>query len=207
MVELMAWIIIGTGGFSIELAGLIKGAGLDVMGFIGPNPSRTLPGEHLGDDEAIRDCPSGANILIAVGDPSLRRSIANCVKQAEHKLGTFLHPKAWVADTAIIGEGVVVYPNATVHAEAHLGAGTIVNSNSSVGHESKIGAFCNIGPGVSLGGNLSVGDGTYFGIGASVVEELTISGGTIIGAGSTVVNDIAEPGTYVGTPARRRIDT
>jgi UDP-perosamine 4-acetyltransferase len=41
------------------------------------------------------------------------------------------------------------------------------------------------------------------GMGCNVIQLVTIGTGCIIGAGATVVRDLSEPGTYVGTPARR----
>ena len=39
-------IIIGTGGFAIELFGLLYGMQSKVKGFIGPEPQRNLPGKQ-----------------------------------------------------------------------------------------------------------------------------------------------------------------
>jgi acetyltransferase-like isoleucine patch superfamily enzyme len=43
----------------------------------------------------------------------------------------------------------------------------------------------------------------FLGAGATVIDGTTIADDVTVGAGATVVSDIREPGTYVGSPARR----
>ena len=43
-------IIIGTGGFALELAGLLQSSKIELTGFIGPQPIKKLPVKWLGSD-------------------------------------------------------------------------------------------------------------------------------------------------------------
>ncbi|MEO5373709.1 MAG: acetyltransferase [Alphaproteobacteria bacterium] len=199
----MTVIVLGTSGFAVELADVLADMGRRVEGFVGLEPDCVLPGPWLGGDEVLEGTPRDADYLIAVGKPTLRRRLAENLRRLGLRYGRCVHPAAWVAAGAEVGEGVIVYPNATVHARVRLGTGVMVNSNVSIGHETSIGAFSTISPGVSLAGRMTIGEETWWGIGASGIELLSVASGTLIGGGATVVRDIAAAGTWVGTPARR----
>jgi sugar O-acyltransferase (sialic acid O-acetyltransferase NeuD family) len=195
-------IILGASGFAIELAALVRAAGGTVAGFIAPQDG-DLPAPWLGGDEVLECAAPGAEVLVAVGDPAARARLSDMVCAKGHKLATFVSPNAFVADDAVLEEGVMIYPNATVHARARLGRGVLVNSNASVGHETRIGDFSNVGPGVALGGRCTIGARVYLGIGCSMLEELTIADRAVIGAGAAVIRNIDAAGTYAGVPARK----
>jgi len=195
-------VILGTGGFAIELHALLADVSQPVLGFAGPERRSDLPAAYLGADGAIAEIGADALFYVAIGDPAIRRRVFERFQQAGRTPAGFLHPAAYVAPGVDIGAGVIVYPNATVHGRVRLGAGVVVNSNVSVGHECDIGAFSNLNPGVALGGRIRMAPGTYVGIGASLLQEITICEGVVIGAGATVTTDIVRPGTYIGTPAR-----
>ena len=48
-----------------------------------------------------------------------------------------------------------------------------------------------------------MGECTELGTGTQIIQGKTIGANTIVGAGTVVVKDIQEPGTYVGSPARK----
>lgn len=193
-------LIVGTGGFAIELADIIIAGGGTVAGFIGP---REIAEPWLGEDDVLASAVPGAQVLIAVGAPELRAKLMAKAEAAGRTLAVFISPKAFVAASATIGAGSMIYPNATVHARITLGAGVLVNSNASIGHETRVGDCVNVGPGVALGGRCTIGAGSYLGIGCSTLEGLTLAPGTIVGAGAAVLRDTSKSGTYVGVPARR----
>jgi hypothetical protein len=195
-------LIMGTGGFAIEICALLRAAGRQVAGFIGPYEGVPLPAPHLGGDDILERAPPESRVLVAVGEPKLRKRLTELVARTGRTLETFISAQAFVAADATVEEGAMIYPHATVHARAHLGRGVLVNSNASVGHETHIGDYSTVGPGVSLGGRCHIGAGTYLGIGCSMLEELTIAAGAVIGAGAVVVRDIDTAGTYAGVPAR-----
>ena len=197
-----ACIIVGTGGFALELFDLLSDCGNVVTGFIGPRSERNLPVQWIGDDSELERLEP-TTVYVAIGDPQTRCRVSARVRSEGHALRSFVHPNAWVASSATLADGVLIYPNSTVHAGSALSSGVVVISNASVGHETRLGAYCNVGPGVSLGGCGVIGECSYFGIGSSTLENLHVIAGVTIGAGATVVRSIDEPGCYVGTPAMR----
>ena len=198
-------VIVGTSGFAMELAGLLLDLGVDVRGCVGPTaPSQASSLPYLGGDTVIADW-LGELMLVAIGEPELRRQLFERITTAGGRVAGFIHPAAYVSAAVSIAEGTLIYPNATVHAGVTLGRGVLVNSNATIGHEASIGAFVNVGPGVSLGGRVRIGDGVYIGIGASMIEGVTVAAGAVLGAGAVVVRDCVPAGTYIGVPARRKV--
>lgn len=195
-------VILGTGGFAIELHALLAGEKFTVLGFAGPDKRADLPAAYLGDDGAIAEIAADAALFVAVGEPAIRRRVFERIQRAGRTPAGFVHPAAYVAAGAQLGAGVIVYPNATVHGRVRLGQGVVVNSNVSVGHECDIGAFCSLNPGAALGGRIQMAPGTYVGIGATLLDEISICENVVIGAGATVTKDIGAAGIYIGTPAR-----
>jgi len=197
-------VIVGTSGFAVELAGLLRGAGITVHGCLGPEPPPSSADiAYLGGDELASRFIE-LSMVVAVGQPKVRRRLFADIGAAGGRVASFIHPAAYFSPAASTGEGILVYPNATVHAGVLLGKGALVNSNATIGHETVVGAFANINPGASIGGRVTIGEGAYIGIGASVIEEIEIAPGTIVGAGAVVVRDCEAGGTYFGVPARRR---
>lgn len=194
--------IVGTGGFAIELCAVVRAAGLRVLGFIGPQAEVPLPAPYLGADDLLDSVGPDTDVLVAIGDPSVRKRLCELVLIKKSSLASFVSPNAFVAADVVIGAGTIVYPNATVHTRVNLGFGVLVNSNATVGHETRIGDYSTIGPGACLGGRCDIGANVYLGVGCTMLERRRIAPGTIVGAGAVVVKDIDIPGTYVGIPAR-----
>ena len=196
-------IIIGTGGFAIELAGLLSGLDIGLTGFIGPKRTNKLPAEWLGEDKVIETLDSNSNILIAIGDPQIRSKVADKIRKKKLQQQTFIYPDSYISPEASIAAGSIIYPNVTIHAGVVLGKNVLINSNATIGHHTKVGEFSNIGPGASIGGCCNIGNKSYIGIGVSIIENIDILDHVVIGAGASVIANIDLNGTYVGVPAKK----
>ena len=96
-----------------------------------------------------------------------------------------------------------VMDGAVINSGAIVGMGVIVNTNSTIEHDVALDEWVHIAPGATICGGVTVGRFSMIGAGATVIEGIKIAAGCIVGAGATVVHDLMEPGTYVGSPARR----
>ena len=47
---------------------------------------------------------------------------------------------------------------------------------------------------------------TWIGAGAIISNNLNICGGCCIGAGAVVIRDLDEDGTYIGVPAKKKLE-
>ncbi|MGH7720074.1 MAG: acetyltransferase [Gemmatimonadaceae bacterium] len=115
---------------------------------------------------------------------------------------TVVHPTAFVAADASLGQGSQVLAHAAVGVEATLGDCAIINTAASVDHECILGAGVHIAPGARLAGCVSVGDRSLVGVGAVVLPRVRIGADAIVGAGSVVTRDVPDGEVVFGVPAR-----
>jgi UDP-3-O-[3-hydroxymyristoyl] glucosamine N-acyltransferase len=83
-----------------------------------------------------------------------------------------------------------------------IGANALLNVGCVIAHHSSIGAGCFLSPAVKIAGFVRVDRCSTLGIGTVVIDNVSITSGVRTGAGAIVIEDIAEPGLYVGIPAR-----
>jgi sugar O-acyltransferase (sialic acid O-acetyltransferase NeuD family) len=203
-------IIVGGGGFGREL--LSWAADCNDAGMLPP-----LAGV-IDDDATILDAyrseigligsisdfqPGGSDaLLIAVGDPAVKKRVSEQLRERGGQFATLIHPSAVVARSARLEGGVVLCPLSMVSAHATVGRLVIVNTLSSVGHDVTVGDYSTLSAHVDLTGFVSLGEGVMVGSGAKVVPKVKVGAGATIGAGSTVYRSIPEGATVYAQPAK-----
>lgn len=113
-----------------------------------------------------------------------------------------IHPTAYIATHAIIGEGSQILAGAIIAEDVVIGKACIVNTGASVDHESVIGDGVHIGPGARLAGGVRVEDYATIYTGAIVIPRIVIGEGAIVGAGAVVIDNIPPSAVVVGNPAK-----
>jgi len=113
-----------------------------------------------------------------------------------------LHPSAYVAGDATIGEGCQILAHATVGSQARLGDWAIVNTAASIDHDCVAAEGIHIAPGATVAGGVRIGAGVMIGSGAVIAPHVIIGEDAIVGAGSVVLRDVAPKTVVVGNPAR-----
>jgi sugar O-acyltransferase (sialic acid O-acetyltransferase NeuD family) len=174
--------------------------------FDGEVAFRAVSKEYLDDIATVdirepSDDERRSPVCAAVGAPALK------VKLLEEWPGTsyqsIISERAYVDDSAEVGEGSIIAPNAVITTNVKIGRHVIINVAASLQHNTEVGDFVSIGPGAHVAGNVVIGDGVYVGIGAVISNGVKISDGAVIGAGATLLKDAdTENGVYVGVPAR-----
>lgn len=74
-----------------------------------------------------------------------------------------------------------------------------------VNHDVVIEDFVTIYPSVNISGNVIIEECCELGTGAQIIQGKKIVKNAIVGAGAVVIRDINESGTYVGSPARKKL--
>lgn len=202
-------VIVGAGGFGREVLWLIRDINRhtptwDVVGVIddyhqGPEVDGV---PLLGTLECCRD-HTDCRFVVAFGSPEAKRSVVS-----EHlrnaRFATLVHPTAIVADTATIGEGVVVCAYCIISINVHLGDHVGVNPASTVLHDTVVGDYTSIMPAANISGNVRIGEGVYIGTGAKIIHRVEVGGHSTIGAGAVVIRNVEEKQTAVGVPAKAK---
>jgi UDP-N-acetylbacillosamine N-acetyltransferase len=193
--------VLGFGGHARSVADVAVASGITQLVFVDANAK---PGESFADCPAIVALPAkpeaGWQLFPASGDNTQRQEQ---VAHAGLPVATLIAPTAYLGLRAEILSGAFIAHHAHIGPAARIGRGTIVNTGAQVDHESVIGDFSHVSVNATIAGRCRIGGFVMVGAGATVIDRIRICDNVTIGAGATVVRDIVEPGTYVGTPARR----
>lgn len=96
--------------------------------------------------------------VLRAKDPYLAYTRALRIFNPNAEIKTFIHPKAFVAETARIAENVEIQANAFVGENCVIESGTKIFPNATVYDNVKIGKNCRIHSGVSIRENSEIGD-------------------------------------------------
>lgn len=198
---LKALCIIGSGGFAREVACLAADAGRTVHAFLDMSEKEAINGIPVRPLNYLN--PDLHQVVVAVGNPLLRRKIVEYELPAGVQHATLIHPSVIRSDTVRIGEGSILCAGIILTCDIILGKFTHLNLHSTIGHDVETGAYFTTAPGVHISGNVKIGECVYFGTNSSTVEKLTIADNVVVGASACVVNNLTEAGTYVGVPAKK----
>jgi UDP-perosamine 4-acetyltransferase len=159
-----------------------------------------------GDEQLDQLAASGVrHAFVGVGaSPStrVRRTLFATLKHAGFGIVDTIHPRAFIAPSAKIGEGFTALAGAVINTDAVLGDNVIVNTGAIVEHDCVIGDHVHVASRATLTGGVTVGHGAFVGAGACVSPQVQIGPGAVIGAGAVVVGDVATETVVVGVPAR-----
>lgn len=157
----------------------------------------------LGGFEWLAERKKQTHVVVAIGDPKVRRQIvADLSDISTISLASLIHPDAWVAEAVAVRLGSIIYPGCIIDVGAEIGRSVILNMNAVVGHDAKIKDFATVAPGANIGGNVQLGTGCDIGMGAAIIQETVVGDSAVIGAGAAVIEDIPEGVTAVGVPTR-----
>lgn len=198
-------IIIGAGGFALEVFWLATRIGINVTGFLADNceVEEVLGVKVLGGiDDWVNY--SNKNFVIAIGSPRGRQSVfermtANSTKP---KFLTLVDPSAILGPKVVLGNGCIICAGVVATVDVVLGDHVIVNLNSTIGHETRIGNFVTIAPLVAVSGKVKIFDLVEVGTGAAIREKICLKSGAMLGMGGVLTKDIPENSLFVGNPAK-----
>jgi UDP-perosamine 4-acetyltransferase len=203
MAEFRKVVVLGASGHAKVVVATLRASGWDVVAAYDDDPS-WLGGHVLGVPVIgpIQQwlAGQGERGVIAIGSNRARGVVA--ARLAGWCFATAVHPMAWVAPTARLGDGAVVFAGAIIQPDTTLGRHAIVNTGASIDHDCEIADLVHVGPGARLAGGVIVGEGAFIGIGAVVIPSVRIGAWATVGAGAAVVRDVPEAATVVGVPAR-----
>lgn len=209
----MDLVIIGAGGHGRDCHQLIddlhadgSARDLHLVGYVDDNPE--LQGAEVQGVPVLGglDWLQGRQVaaLLGIGYPKPRYA----VQQRASELGitewpTLVHPRAYVAGRAKLGQGVHIAPMAHIGPNVQVGRWTIVNAAASVGHDAKIGAHCLVAPLCSVGFSC-IGEGVMLGQGVMVAPGSNVGSWSVVGANSVVLPKYPVPPAVfaIGSPAQ-----
>lgn len=206
-------IVVGAGGLGREVFQYAqdvfgKDAETELLGFLDDNPAalagKPLEGKILGNTAEFRVEPQH-RFVIGVGDPALRQAFAQQLAARGASFARLIHPLAYVASSARIGEGCVLGPYAFVGAGAQVGPHVVLNVRATVGHDAVLAEHCVLSPHCVVGGGAQLGKSVFMGSSATIVPQRSVGAASKIAAGAVVLHDVPAGALAVGNPAKSRV--
>lgn len=207
-------VIFGASGFGKEIACLLNSINVidkqwNFLGFyddfyeVGTKVSHF--GEILGGLNDLNSVNNSLNVVIALGDSELRKSIYEKILNENIIFPNICHPGFSIDEISVkMGIGNVITHEKTLSCDIEIGDFNMFNSKSaSVGHDVKIGSFNSFMPMTAISGNVNVGDCNYFGVNAVVLPKVKIGNNTKISSGSVVYRNTKDNTLYMGNPAKK----
>lgn len=140
-------------------------------------------------------------VIVAIGDNSLRLDKINHYLEIGMKVATIIHPKALISRFAKIEAGCMISENAIVGPFVALCKGCRIAPSGIVCHESNLDEGVNLSPKSTIGGSCNIGRKTRLCIGSTLSDHINIGSNCVIGAGAVVLKDMPDNALIVGMPA------
>lgn len=202
-------IIVGAGGFGREVYLWTKDSFPDdqykIKGFLDDNP-RILNNYNMdigiiGDLDGY-EIEKQDRFVFAIGDIDVKKRLVTRVKKKGAKFLTLIHPTAIVANTAKIGQGVIICPFVIVTDHAQLGDFVMMNIYSSCGHDVKVGNYSILSPYATLNGFVILEDEVFLGTHTTVIPGKRVGYKSKISANSVVMRNISPNKIVFGVPGK-----
>ncbi len=143
-------------------------------------------------------------IIICIGDAHVRHRILAELKSRNVRLGTVVHPSAYVSATATIGDGTIICPFAFVGPFALIGENCALNVGTVVGHDAILGNSVVLSPGADVNGRAELGDAAFMGAGAILNPRARLGAFGKLSAGSVLNTQVGDGFLVHGNPAKGR---
>lgn len=203
-------IIIGAGGFALEVVDLIESINMNketykIIGLLDDQKNDfTLKKYNMVGKVLDYKKFSQHSFVIAIANPKVRESIYSELKLNDIRTPNLVHPKTEISKYTKLKDNsaIIINYSTQISAEVEIEKAVIIDSKSYIGHETVLKSFVTIYPGVNISGKNIINEKSEIGLGTNIIQGLSIGSNTIIGAGSTVINDIKDNVVAVGTPCK-----
>jgi UDP-3-O-[3-hydroxymyristoyl] glucosamine N-acyltransferase len=154
-----------------DIADLEQAGDGDISVFSDSRYAAALAGTHASvivTSKKLSGYPHNGSALLLIDDPRLAFARISQLFYPRAHLDTFIHPRAFVAASATIGEdtaiaaGAVIGEHVTIGQRCHIGANVVIEDGVSIGADCSIGANSTISHAL-IGNNVSIAFQTSIG--------------------------------------------
>jgi len=155
------------------------------IGFFDDDPSvgDNIDGLRLlGGINDLNQYVDKLNVIVALGNPAVRKRIVNKINNPLVSYPIIIHPGVQLKpyQRCHIGEGSIIAAGNILTVGISIGRHVILNMACTVGHDVRIGDYTSIMPNCIISGGAQIGSDCFIGAGAAIMNRVEISPATRI---------------------------
>lgn len=155
----------------------------------------------IGGMDSLEKLSLDTYVVVAIANYEVKKRIVNKINN-RFKFATIVHPRVWLHDYMILGEGTIIYEGAILTTNIKVGNHVIISPKCGIGHDSIIKDYVSLLWNVNISGNDIIEEGVMMGSASTVIQGKMIGKGSTVGAGAVVIDNIDSYSTVVGVPAK-----
>lgn len=196
--------IIGRGELAIELYNLIfscykRNEYTDIF-FV--DTEENIANNTIAEMDYFKTDRDESEIMIAIGEPSMRQKIYEKYTKEGFRTTTFIHPLSFLSANTVIGSGTLVFPFTYIAQNTRIGCNVLFHTGSIIENDCVIGNNCFVSSNAFVGAKTNIGDTCFLGPNSSVRDSLNVGHNSIIGMGSVVTKSVNDNTVCYGNPAK-----
>ncbi len=116
------------------------------------------------------------NVIIAIGNPKIKKEIVEKLSICNLNYPTVIHPSVQIHDKefCLIGKGIYIAAQVVLTTNVTIEDFSFINTNCTLQHDAYIEKFCTLMPGVRITGGAKIGEGTYISGNSLISEKIDI---------------------------------
>jgi len=149
--------------------------------------------------------PGTSDMFVAISYTQLNRLRAkyyHLAKKKKYHLARYVSSRAFVWDTARIGDNCFILENNVIQHGVNIGNDVVLWSGNHIGHRTTIEDHVYISSHCVISGYCRIGEYAFLGVNSTYNDRITVAPNCIIGSGAVVIRSTEEGKTYVGNPAK-----
>lgn len=201
------YILLGGGGFAIELYQYMVSDGKKIKGYYAMEEDRELskyiPWLGFEGEKTDTELDHSAQYIVAVRVLKLRKKLINFINEHNLIAGNFIHSSVYLSELAQIGKGIVAFPRAMITGNPIIGDYFFIDCLAMVSHGDVIGNNVVVGPAATITGDCIIGDNVTFGVNAAVLPGTKIGNNVEIAINSYPQRKVPDNSSVITTPGKR----
>ena len=193
--------IYGAGSFGREVLILLRQINefqneWNIIGFFDDNMSvdeqvHSLP--ILGNIESLNHYDKPLALIIAVGNPVVRKRIVKKITNPLISFPILVHPSVQLApyQNISVGEGTIIGAGNILTVDIKIGKHVLLNIGCSCGHVVEIADYVSIMPNCMLFGPSTIGESCFISTGAAIMNRVDLAPLSRIGVREVVMNGVS----------------
>ena len=177
----MQILIYGSSDFAPTVIELARACGHEPVGMVDDfNQKEGVLGSLA---EVTRSHPPAAfGMALAIGYKDLagRWAAWQRLRSAGYHTPALIHPRAYVADSAVVGFGSMVMAGSLVDVRARIGEAAVLWPGACVNHDASVGDNCFLSPNTTLCGFVQLGANSFVGANAAIADRSAVPPGSFI---------------------------